>query len=35
MKKEIYEIKKTTQDMREEFNKDTEDLRKDNQISWK
>jgi hypothetical protein len=28
MKKEINEIKKTTKDMREEFNKDLEDFRK-------
>jgi conjugal transfer/entry exclusion protein len=28
---EIYEIKKTTQDMKEEFNKDMENLRKNNQ----
>jgi hypothetical protein len=30
-KKEIYEIKKTTKDMKEEFNKDKENLRKKNQ----
>jgi predicted ribosome quality control (RQC) complex YloA/Tae2 family protein len=28
MKKEIYEIKKTIQDMKEGFNKDVENLRK-------
>jgi predicted RNase H-like nuclease (RuvC/YqgF family) len=36
IKKEICEIKKTTQDMKEEFNKDKEYLRKKNQKkSWK
>jgi polyhydroxyalkanoate synthesis regulator phasin len=31
MKKDKNEIKKTTQDMKEEFNKDTENFRKKNQ----
>jgi hypothetical protein len=30
-KKEIYELKKTTQNIREELNKDMENLRKKNQ----
>jgi hypothetical protein len=32
IKKEVYEIKKTTQDMKEELNIDMENLRKKNQI---
>jgi hypothetical protein len=32
MKKDTYEIKKTEQDMKEEFNKDMENLRKKNQM---
>jgi hypothetical protein len=31
MKREINEIKKTTKDMKEDFNKDIEDFRKKNQ----
>jgi hypothetical protein len=37
IKKEIYEIQKTLQDMKEEFNKDMENLRKKRikEKSWK
>jgi hypothetical protein len=36
LKKEIHELKKTTQNIKEELNKDMENLRKKiKQISWK